>query len=298
MIQVKYNGRLGNNMFQYALGRYLAENMGYTLSADPLPFARTNEIVSGQSYEEPLEILEKQTCDVPAILANPSKRKVVLDGYFQHSQYYLHFMSKIRGWFTNPLETPKELANVNDSDLLIMVRLGDYFNPLQPNSLFASLTHQFYEMSIEMASPRRIYIVTDEPDHPYLTEFKRFSPVILIWKHGDKPILDLFSAQHFKKVAMSCSTFAWWAVMLSDATEIYFPIDEDGIWSVQRNDLASQKKQVQTAIDLRIDDPRFTYFYNCPTVKTNRVSPGVAALSARQSVLSSFHLRSNAFWYD
>ena len=31
MIEVKYLGTLGNNMFQYALGRILAEEMWYEL---------------------------------------------------------------------------------------------------------------------------------------------------------------------------------------------------------------------------------------------------------------------------
>lgn len=298
MIQVKYRGRLGNNMFQYALGRYLAEEMRYKLSADPLPFARTKEVVFGQSYENPVELLENQLCDITAIASNPVNRKVILDGFFQQSRYYLPFMDRIRKWFYIPLETPKELADVNDLDLFISVRLGDYFNPFQVNNCFVSLTHQFYETAIEMASPRKVFIGTDEPGHPFLDSFKKYNPVILVWKQEEKAMLDLFSAQHFNKIAISCSTFSWWSAVLSDASEIYFPIDEDGIWSMHYNDLTYPKKNIQTAIDLRIDDPRFIYFYNCPTVKTNRISPGAVRFSTREPNIIPFHQRSNAFWYD
>jgi hypothetical protein len=285
-------------MFQYALGRYLAEEMCYKLSAGPLPFTRTNESISGQSYESPVELLDNQLCDIPAILSNPANRNVILDGFFQQSRYYLPFMDRIRKWFSIPLETPKELAGVNDLDLLLSVRLGDYFNPLQVDRRFVSLTHQFYETAIEMASPRKIFIATDEPDHPFLDRFNKYNPVIFVWKQANKAILDLFSAQHFNKIAISCSTFSWWSAVLSDASEIYFPIDEDGIWSTRYNDLATPKKNIRTAIDLRIDDPRFIYFYNCPTVKTNRISPGALAFSTRESTLMPFHQHSKAFWYD
>ena len=42
MIDVKYNGGLGNNLFQYCFGRILAERLGYALAAPPIPgFAGT-----------------------------------------------------------------------------------------------------------------------------------------------------------------------------------------------------------------------------------------------------------------
>lgn len=36
MIEVRYRNRLGNNLFQYALGRILAEEKGYALKAAPI----------------------------------------------------------------------------------------------------------------------------------------------------------------------------------------------------------------------------------------------------------------------
>jgi hypothetical protein len=297
MIQVNYRGRLGNNMFQYALGRRLAEAMGYKLSADPLPFAKTIEGIFGQSYEEPIELFDNQVCDIGAVLANPTKRKIVLDGFFQQSQYYTPHMSKIREWFSDPRPMPKELSEVCSSDLLIYIRLGDYFFPnININRTFVSLTHQFYESAIEMSSPRRIYIASDGPDHPFLATFNKYKPTILKWKQDEKAILDLISARCFNKIAISCSSFTWWAMMLSEASQIFFPIDEDGIWSMRYNDLTWPKNGNPGSIDLRIDEPRFTYIYNCPTIKTNRLSHGVVPLPAESS-LSPFHRCSKAFWY-
>jgi hypothetical protein len=48
MIEVRYKGRLGNNMFQYCLGRILAEGLGFALKADPIPaFPSTAQYVDG-----------------------------------------------------------------------------------------------------------------------------------------------------------------------------------------------------------------------------------------------------------
>ena len=52
MINVKYVGRLGNNMFQYSLGRILAESMGMRLNSAPIPeFSKTFEPVNPHQIE-------------------------------------------------------------------------------------------------------------------------------------------------------------------------------------------------------------------------------------------------------
>ena len=68
MIEVKYLGTLGNNMFQYALGRILAEEMGYEFSAEPIygenfllregeGFKNTIEKVEGKSYDSSIQVV-------------------------------------------------------------------------------------------------------------------------------------------------------------------------------------------------------------------------------------------------
>jgi hypothetical protein len=291
MVHVKYKGNLGNKMFQYALGRYLAEEMGYQLLAEPLPFTRTNERVSGRSNQSPIELLECQMCDIQAIVTNRDNRAIILDGWFQQSAYYVPIMERIRNWFTIHDEFPRELAEVNDCDLLLSVRLGDYFSIHK-----LTLTHQFYETVIDMVNPRKIYIATDEPNHPFLDRFKKYNPWVLRWSFREKIILDLLSARKFNKIAISCSTFSWWSALLSDASEIYFPIDDDGIWSMCHRDPPSIRNNLITSIDLRIDDPRFTYFYNCPTIKSNRLSTEYVTLASERPDLAPFHKNSTAFW--
>jgi hypothetical protein len=292
VIQVKYKGRLGNNMFQYALGRYLAEELSYTLIADPISFfENTSERIYGRSYETPVELFENQLCDIPNILENPKDRKIILEGWFQQSRYYLPMMNRIHKWFAFNLDTPPELAEIEDSDLLIYIRLGDYFSNQH------SLTSEFYEKIIEIAAPRKIFIITDRPNHPFIGTFQKFNPCFLAWSREDKVMLDLFSAQKFSKIAISCSTFSWWAALLSNASKIYFPIDEDGIWNMCHKEPSSLQQNIPSSIDLRIDDSKFIYFYNCPTIKTNRLSSRMVGLSTVRPDLKPFHKSSEAFWF-
>lgn len=280
MIKVIYKANLGNNMFQYALGRILAEEKGYALAARPIVFPLTHQKISGLSCQQPVEKLPMHHCDVKRIIGDKTPRMIHLEGFFQHSEYYLPYLDRIREWFQFPLKALPQF-DVSTADMLLYIRLGDYFSKEK-----FSMTHQFYEDAIEMASPRKVYIATDEPAHSYLEKFKKYDPIYL----SGTPVIDLLTAQLFQKIAMSSSTFAWWAVMLSDAREIYFPVAEDHWWS-------HCYKRSNFGIDLRVDDPKFIYFYNCPTVRTWRVSPSFLPLEEFRPDVAGFHMNSRAFWY-
>jgi hypothetical protein len=284
MVNIKYNGRLGNRMFQYALGRYLATEMGYCLNAAPLPFLATRDKISGNEFTYPEQVLYGQFCNVPAILKDKTSRAIILDGYFQQSRMYLPFMDRIIVWFKMDDIRAQECSAATDSDLLVYIRLGDYYRDGH------SLNNQFYEKVIEIASPRKIFIATDEPGHPFLNQFSKYKPTILLGTR--RPIEDLAIAKLFNKIAISCSTFSWWAAILSNASQVYFPIDEVGHWS-----RCNHQTIEMDSIDLRVDDPRFIYFYNCPTIKSNRISPNCLPLSDAVPFMMCRHLKSRAYWF-
>src|SRR5207249_9176759 len=100
MIEVQYVGQLGNNLFQYALGRILAEKLGMELRCAPAPghetghsldkvwrnFADCPQHIPGLSYcgpdvEEVLLLWHR--IDVAALLARREPRHIVLRGWFQ-----------------------------------------------------------------------------------------------------------------------------------------------------------------------------------------------------------------------
>jgi hypothetical protein len=285
MIQVNYRERLGNNMFQYALGRILAESMGYELVAGALPFPATHERVAGESYTEPVE-KKRFIEDIAAVVSNPKKRKVILEGFFQQSSYYLPHIEKIKKWFAFPENYWKEackndFADIGPSDVLMYLRLGDYY------SKGYTLTRQFYLDALAMSRPRRLFIVTENPSHVFLEDFKKYNPTYI----SGTPIADMSVGRLFNKIIISASTFALWAAILSDATEIYFPLGRDSHWTTSYSD-------IKPMVDLRNDHSRFIYFYNCPTIKKNDVSPKLTPLAEINPTLNKFHTNSKAFWYS
>ena len=128
-VTVLFLGRLGNNLFQYALGRIIAEQLGLELvcrrlvapgsSGNPggldingpgdltgnsAAFANAPLHLPGLSIAEPREdhVLRAghpwngQDIDLAAILADPSPRHIRLAGYFQRFDYYAPYADQIR----------------------------------------------------------------------------------------------------------------------------------------------------------------------------------------------------------
>lgn len=242
MIHVKYRDRLGNKLFQYCLGRILADKKKYVLKADPIDgFNRTHDKVYGNVINHPKIVCRKHRIDIDKLLKYDGE--IILDGWFQRWEYYEDYERQIRNWlYLDPFDN---VMDITDNDLLIHVRLGDYFHKYK-----RTLKYQFYEEVFARCKFDKLFICSDElSNREYLQWFDKYNP----WYVDLNPIDTLKFMKLFNKIALSMSTFSWWGAFLSDATEIYYPIckkDRGGCWG--RN----------TDIDLRIDSPRYVYLDN------------------------------------
>ena len=198
MINVKYNGRLGNNLFQYCYGRILANKLNMELNATEIRgFENTKEKIYGNKMDPP----------------------IVLEGYFQQYSYYKNYKNDIKKW----LYIDKKIEeNITENDLVIYIRRSDYV------SSNLSMPMSFYEDCIKNIPHDKLYICTCDPKDPITIDFvKKYNGIM---RH--KSQLDDFKfIMNFNKIVLSQSTYCWWAAWLSDAKEIYFPLSEDfGAW--------------------------------------------------------------------
>lgn len=242
MVEVVYQGRLGNNLFQYCFGRILAENLGFKLKASPIPgFFNTNMAVDGNDYSgHPVQILTGHTVDLKHILFDKSKRKIVLNGFFQRYEYYRMYKDLIRNnWFLTDIKAKQE---IRPDDIIVCIRRKDAADGIASDQLPLS----YYEEALAMTGYNRVFVVTNVSKDPFVLKFKKKYNAILL----PSSTLDNFRLiMLFKKIIMSASTFYWWASFLSDAEEIYAPIPLTGRWSKERPD-----------IDLRVsDEMRYSY---------------------------------------
>ena len=255
MVIVRMQGRIGNNLFQYAFARLIAEQLGLALevvppdtnSADALQtlfsqFADAPWSIEGQRLDAPVERhlhgrdgFDGHVLDMAALLSDPTPRRVELRGMFERYEYYQPFKEQIRGWFEiEPLACGHEIGN---DDLVVHVRRGDYV------ALGRALDLSIYDQMLEGLRWRRLFLVGDQLDALVLRHFRRFEPIVV---HND-PVSDFRFLLNFSQIVGSQSTFCWWAAFLSPAHTV----------RIAMPGMASEHNQRNPGSDLVVtDEPR------------------------------------------
>jgi len=240
VVEVKYCGQIGNQLFQYCLGRIIAERLGFELFAPPIPgFPGTFEKVSGANYRKMQTATYRgQTIDMTSILADKSPRHIILEGYFQRYEYFQEHETVIKKVWLKLPDDSIPLQPVED--VLVHVRRGDYLTKYY----WALLPFSFYTRLLDSMMPATVRIVTDSPDDPFVRRLAQryVAPVT----SGD-PLTDFALLASSRNIILSQSTYAWWAGYLSSAARVYYPIPITGYWSLH------------SEIDLRVLDPRYEY---------------------------------------
>lgn len=241
MVEVIYDGNLGNNLFQYCFGRILAEKLGYCLNAQPISgFPGTYDRVSGHDNNGARKVIVRgQKVDAEIFRPHGPPRHIVLTGYFQRAEYYIDHQTEIRRWLRLPKQT---FDRVSPTDLVMGVRRGRDYIPQH------GLPLSFYEDALRLCSYDNLFICTNDASDRFVQ--------YLASKYGatvrpPNPLDNFAFIGQFRHIIISNSTFLWWAAFLSDANQIIVPRPQNGFWS--------QNDPVSRDIQLEIADERYHY---------------------------------------
>jgi len=240
-------GRLGNDLFQYAMGRILAEQLDFALDCrqEPTPpgrriagraldvgaqaalgdltrfFPGAPLHMPGRRAGSPVQSFEwmpgvkwnGQTIDLPAVLQDQRRRQIRLRGWFQRYEYYAPHRHSIRQWFRMPsIRVPWRLR---PADVLVNIRRGaDYGlnNWTMPLSYYEDALTSFPSLG-------QVYVCGTCIDDNVRAHLAKFRPI-----YYDADAMHHFRfIQRFDRIVLSNSTFAWWAAFLSDASAIIAP---------------------------------------------------------------------------
>jgi len=237
MIEVKYLGRNGNKMFQYCFGRILSNALKIPFQSPPinwfedLKLSNFDEFESSKTFDKTVT-LKRHIVDLEDIYrqAKEQKLKIILEGYFQRSEYFAPHKQDIKKWFNIDEDLRTNLLkkyDIKKNDVILHSRLGDYvtlgyiINPFHIKEIINNV----------LADDGKLFVVTDEINSNYHQFFKEYNPIIL--SNSDKE--DFYLMTCFENIIMSQSSFSWWAAFFaSESSKVYYPKTYNtGQWGIE-----------------------------------------------------------------
>ena len=216
------NGRLANQMFQYAALRGISSNRGFDYSIPK------NKIELYKCFNISIKdgILNDQKVthdgfefDENLFLNCPDNTD--LYGYFQTEKYFKHIENEIRKEFTftsnidNICSHYMEQKFSGEKVASLHIRRGDYLN--DPN--FEVLDHSYYKKALEIISGCQVIIFTDDIDwvsNNFMSE--RF-----IISKSKNQFIDLCLMTKCNYHIIANSSFSWWGSWLAKSEKTIAP---------------------------------------------------------------------------
>ena len=253
-IIVEMIGGLGNQMFQYAFGRAVAESLDRPLWLDTSGFAeyplrRFNlpEFVAphelappsmarrlrlqrsrlGRLLPQALRIQEvrERTHAYHQLESLLPSRVVHLSGYWQTERYFVHRRSQLLAEFTPKLAptglNAELMSQIRGSEAISLhVRRGDYVSNPATAAYHGVCGTDYYEAASReimkgMASPQ-FFIFSDDIEW-VRSNLKIDAPCVYIGHNGDRPWEDLRLMSVCRRFVIANSSFSWWGAWLSDS---------------------------------------------------------------------------------
>ncbi len=255
MITVCLKGGLGNQMFQYALGRSLAEKNNTELCLDigfyhkknnSLPKREflldrfkitykklSNSTDNGQLFSplrffrwqnRPKVLVETSFAFNPTILEK--KDNIYLDGYWQSEKYFKQIDDIIQQDFTlkcDPSPKYEDLLKLisNTQSVSIHIRRGDYVENLKTASIHGICSLNYYKKAVnyiqKVLGDIEVFVFSDDLD--WVKENLFLDVPVHFMDNINDPEIDLFLMSSCKNQIIANSTFSWWAAWLNPNKE-------------------------------------------------------------------------------
>lgn len=254
LIIIKLTGGLGNQMFQYATGRSLAEIKNTELKIDKTSYeindpnttprkyelnnfniienfiekkevnnfkkkSRLSKILPGSYYY----IREKKYCFNKNIFN--IKGNIYLDGYWQSEKYFMNIKNLIKEEFKLRVAPNKKNNDLIDkiqstNAVAIHIRRGDYVTDLEINKFHGICSINYYKKGIDIINniiPNvHYYIFSDDPEWSKKNLVIDTAVDYINHNSPDEGYLDLRLMRYCKHFIIANSSFSWWGAWLSD----------------------------------------------------------------------------------
>jgi len=250
MIIVKLTGGLGNQMFQYAMGRMLSIKHGTQLVLDKSGYKtykvhnyeldRFQIVENYQSHfaiaaDKVLTTLRIKT-PVPTFKepffhysdsALKVKPPVAIDGYWQSEKYFADIRKNLLEEFNlknSPSQENQEWikAITKSPSVSLHIRRGDYISNPHANAFHGILPLTYYANAVEKLKEYEknltYFIFSDDPEW-VSKNLKLDGETYYISNNQKQGYEDLRLMKHCKHNVIANSSFSWWAAWLNEAPD-------------------------------------------------------------------------------
>lgn len=217
-------GRLGNQMFQYAALRGIADKHDYDFTIPPSDFndewndhqlfevfKLPNLKVKGRVGDK---FLQERQFNYDPELVEECPDDVSLYGYFQTERYFSHIADSIKEDFTfkdDVVKNCKEVIDTLDRPVALHVRRTDYVQKSQDHP---PCTLEYYEEALsKFDSDRTVVIFTD--DIEWCKNQELFKPDRFLISETGNNVYDLCLMTLCTDYIIANSSFSWWGAWLS-----------------------------------------------------------------------------------
>ena len=231
------NGRLGNQMFQYASMRGIAASRGYDWVVPPQDYDHTANYALFETFnmstvkpenigfvkgKAPHKIIHENDHCFSQDFFDECPDNSSLEGFFQTEKYFKDIEASIKEDFKfrdHVLKPCIEMAESLDDAVSLHVRRTDY---LQNSGNHFNLQLDYYEKALsKIDADRTVVVFSDDPE--WCKEQELFSDDrFLVSESGDNAV-DLCLMTFCKAHIIANSSFSWWGAWLSGSDEVIAP---------------------------------------------------------------------------
>lgn len=227
---VRYDpaGRMGNRMFQYTFGYILSKLKNCSFYHDSLPnFKITSNLEGVGNLNNHINTRRygDQYADIDMLVNHEGD--IIVDSYVQQSRFYINYREDLRNLFK-----VKDTI-VNNNKLVLHIRETDYV------AINAFLGYDYYKKLISDSNFKDVLIVTDNSKSNTVQRLVKEDGCTLITDgivdtftvHSDSRAMDDFKTlMYSENIAISQSSFSWWAAFLGNHKKIIFPFKTGLDW--------------------------------------------------------------------